>query len=64
VEGDYMKNINLTLDYWKDGNWYVGQLVEIPGVMSQGATLAELESNIDDAYRLLLAERIRPLEYR
>lgn len=52
-----MKNISLTLNFWKDGDWFVGQLVEIPGVMSQGKTLEELQSNIDDAYQLVLAER-------
>ncbi len=52
-----MKKVTLTLQYWKDGDWYVGQLVEVPGVMSQGKTLEELQANIDDAYRLLLAER-------
>jgi len=52
-----MKNIRLTLEYWKDGDWYVGQLVEVPGVMSQGETLAELQANIDDAYQVVLAER-------
>jgi predicted RNase H-like HicB family nuclease len=52
-----VKSFNLTLKYWKDGEWYVGQLLEVPGVMSQGHTLAELEANIEDAYQLLLAER-------
>ena len=52
-----MKNVTLTLQYWKDGDWYVGQLVEVPGVMSQGETLVALQENIDDVYRLLLAER-------
>lgn len=47
----------LTLEYWKDGDWYVGQLREIPGVISQGATLKELEENIQDAYQLTLRER-------
>ena len=52
-----MKTIDLTLEYWKDGDWFVGRLVEIPGVVSQGNTLEALQSNIDDAYRLVLAER-------
>ena len=52
-----MKTIRLTLEYWKDGDWYVGQLVEVPGIMSQGKTLEELQANIDDAYQLVLAER-------
>jgi predicted RNase H-like HicB family nuclease len=42
-----------TLEYWRDDDWYVGRLREIPGVFSQGETLAELEENIRDAYQLL-----------
>ena len=42
-----------TLEYWIDDGWYVGRLQEVPGVFSQGETLAELEENIRDAYRLL-----------
>jgi predicted RNase H-like HicB family nuclease len=42
-----------TLEYWKDDQWLVGRLVEVPGVMSQGEDLAELEENIRDAYRLM-----------
>jgi len=46
-----------TLEYWTDGDWYVGRLREVPGVFSQGKTLAELEENIRDAYRLMLEEQ-------
>ncbi len=42
-----------TLEFWQDDGWYVGKLQEIPGVFSQGETLAELEENIADAYRCL-----------
>jgi len=42
-----------TLEYWKDDRWLVGRLVEVPGVMSQGEDLAELEENIRDAYHLM-----------
>lgn len=45
------------LQYWRDGAWFVGELLEVPGVMSQGATLHELEENILDAYQLVLEER-------
>jgi len=45
-----------TLEYWRDGKWYVGRLVEVPGVFSQGATLEELRENIQDAYDLMTAE--------
>lgn len=42
-----------TLEYWQDDGWFVGRLKEVPGVFSQGETLEELESNIEDAYRLI-----------
>ena len=50
----------LTLDYWRDERWYVGRLREVPGVFSQGETLAELEENIRDAYDLLRGEDPAP----
>ncbi|MCH8293631.1 type II toxin-antitoxin system HicB family antitoxin [Candidatus Poribacteria bacterium] len=43
-----------TLEYWLDDGWYVGRLKEVPGVLSQGESLEELEENIRDAYRLML----------
>jgi predicted RNase H-like HicB family nuclease len=43
-----------TLEYWKDDDWFVGRLVEVPGVFSQGETLDELKENIKDAYRMML----------
>ncbi|MDY3553847.1 type II toxin-antitoxin system HicB family antitoxin [Gemmata sp. JC717] len=45
-----------TLEYWKDGEWFVGRLVEVPGVLSQGETLDELRANIQDAYELLTVD--------
>lgn len=45
-----------TLDYCKDGRRYVGRLREVPSVISQGRTLAELKANIIDAYRLVAEE--------
>ena len=42
-----------TLEYWIDDDWFVGRIREIPGVFSQGATLAELEKNIQDAYKMV-----------
>ncbi len=47
----------LKLEYWKDGEWFVGRLPAVPGVFSQGATLDELEDNIRDAYLLMLQEQ-------
>ena len=45
---------HFTLEYWMDDEWYVGKLKEVPGVFSQGATLDELETNIRDAYSLMV----------
>jgi len=39
---------SFTLEYWKDDNWFVGKLKEIPGIFSHGKTLEELEQNIQD----------------
>jgi predicted RNase H-like HicB family nuclease len=52
--------LRFRMEYWKDGNWYVGRLPQVPGVFSQGATLDELERNIRDAYRLMLEEQSSP----
>jgi len=49
-----------TLEYWQDGNWTVGRLVEVPGVFSQGKTLAELRENIQDAYQLMVTQERTP----
>jgi predicted RNase H-like HicB family nuclease len=43
-----------TLEYWEDEGWYVGRLVEVPAVFSQGETLEELKENIEDAYNTML----------
>jgi predicted RNase H-like HicB family nuclease len=45
-----------TLEYWQDGKWIVGRLVEVPGVFSQGETLAELQENIQEAYELMVTD--------
>ena len=49
--------LRFQLEYWKDGPWLVGRLPHVPGVFSQGATLAELEDNIRDAYQLMMDEQ-------
>src|SRR3972149_3272060 len=43
-----------TLEYWIDDGWYVGRLRGVPGVFSQGQSLAELEENVRDAYRMMV----------
>lgn len=52
-----MESMNqFTLEYWKDDDWYVGRLKEMPAVMSQGETLDELQSMIRDAYALMVED--------
>jgi predicted RNase H-like HicB family nuclease len=43
-----------TLEFWKDEDWYVGRLLEVPGVFSQGETIEELKKNIQDAYKMVI----------
>ena len=38
----------------KRGRWYVAYVEEIPGVNTQGRTLAEARRNLKDALRLVL----------
>ena len=45
-----------TLEYWRDGDWYVGRLMEVPGVFSQGKSLDELRENIQEAYELMVTQ--------
>ena len=52
-----MATCQFTMEYWRDGGWYVGRLREVPGVFSQGKTLAELDENLRDAYRLVLKDQ-------
>ncbi|MBM2814747.1 MAG: type toxin-antitoxin system HicB family antitoxin [Ignavibacteria bacterium] len=46
-------NRNFTLEYWMDDNYFVGKLIEVPGVFSQAETLDQLVSNIKEVYYLL-----------
>lgn len=38
----------------KKGRWYVGTVEEIPGVNTQGRTLAEVRRNLKEAIALIL----------
>lgn len=49
-----------TLEYWRDEEWFVGKLKEVPGVFSQGESLEELKENIADAYRMMLESEPAP----
>lgn len=51
-------NFTLTaiIEKSEDG-WYIGQLQEMPEVLSQGKTVKELISNLKDALNLILEDR-------
>jgi len=38
----------------KKGHWYVGTVEEIPGVNTQGRTLAEVRRNLKEAFALIV----------
>lgn len=43
-----------TAIYKKSGKWYLGWIEEIPGVNTQGKTLAETKENLKEALLLVL----------
>lgn len=45
-----------TLEHWKDGKWFVGRLLEVPGIFSQGESLDELRENIQEVYDLMVVQ--------
>ena len=51
---------HFTLEFWRDGDRYVGRLLEVPGVFSQGETLEALRENIQDAYDLMVTQARPP----
>ncbi|MGA7853998.1 MAG: type II toxin-antitoxin system HicB family antitoxin [Candidatus Acidiferrales bacterium] len=44
----------LTAVIAKKGRWYVGTIKELPGVNSQGRTLAEVRRNLKEAVQLIV----------
>ncbi len=39
-----------TAIYKQDGDWIMGQLLEVPGVLTQGRTVEECRDNLKDAF--------------
>lgn len=48
-----MRDLFDSLDFWIEDGWYVGRFPHVPGVFSQGETLADLQCNLLDAYHLM-----------
>ena len=57
LQARYAGNLSpqYTVSYLKDGAWWVGVVLEVPGVISQGKTKEELLENLRDALDLMLA---------
>ncbi len=43
-----------TAVYQKQGEWYLGWVEEVPGVNTQGKTLAETKTNLKEALEMVL----------
>jgi len=48
----------MTMIYWKGEKFWLGKLKEHPEIMTQGRTLKELETNLRDAYRMMILEDV------
>jgi predicted RNase H-like HicB family nuclease len=48
--------------YWKGQQFWVGKLLDHPEIMSQGETLDELESNLKEAFMLMVMDDV-PTEH-
>ena len=48
----------MTMIYWKSQQFWLGKLLEHPGIMTQGETLEELEENLKDAYLLMALDDV------
>ena len=48
-----------TAVFEKHGRWYMAYVEEIPGVNTQGRTLAEARENLKEALQLILEENRR-----
>lgn len=46
--------MSFTAVYQKQGKWYLGWVEEVPGVNTQGATLAEAKENLKEALAMVL----------
>ncbi len=47
-----------TMIYWRDGDFWLGKLLEHPDIMTQGYSLEELEENLREAYYLMATDDV------
>ena len=48
----------VSMIYWKDGNFWLGKLLEHPEIMTQGETIEKLVVNMKDAFRLMILDDV------
>ena len=48
----------MNMVYWKGEQFWVGKLLDHPDIMSQGETIEELESNLREAYLLMVMDDV------
>ncbi|MGR3318432.1 MAG: type II toxin-antitoxin system HicB family antitoxin [Candidatus Anammoxibacter sp.] len=53
----------MTMIYWRGEKFWLGKILEHPEIMTQGATIEELEENIKDAYLLMAMDDV-PEEHK
>ncbi|MEW5800858.1 MAG: hypothetical protein AB1847_02025 [bacterium] len=54
IETPMSRNVSMTMIYWKEGNYWLGKILEHPEIMTQGETLEELEENLKNIYLLMI----------
>lgn len=50
--------------YWKSEKFWLGKLLEYPDIMVQAESLEELETNIREAYLLMVMDEIPSQDYQ
>ena len=58
-----MADTRMTMVYWQSENFWLGELLEHPEIMTQGESLEELEENIRDAYLMMAMDEV-PGDYQ
>ncbi len=55
---------HLNMIYWKSEKFWLGKLLEHPNIMVQAESLEELETNIREAYLLMVMDEIPSQDYQ
>ncbi len=47
------------IEYWQDGEFFVGRIAEVPSCFSQGHSVEELKENLREVYHLMFDDESR-----